>query len=219
MTRPTLVADAGEAGSSRGGRSGQTAPSADPASPAAGVALSMSDTFYRPASPVKCQLPEDRHSRKRPFARAMATATWGRCEQIASRTHRSGRLVRAWENPEDPNLPPNQVLADVMDAAIATGATEDEALAPLAHLADRYGRTLGYLDGAGSPEAEALHRSAASLIESSARTAVACVEALADGSVSGPELRAIEETGHQLINAVHLAIRRAQAAHGRTGSR
>lgn len=216
MTRPVgLLRGAGEAGSASG-IAGERLP-ADPASPAAVGFDHTPESFHRPARPVKCRAGADRHSLKRPFARALASATWGRCEQIAARIHRSGRLVRAWENPEDANLGPNQVLADVIDAAIAAGATEEEALAPLAHLAERYGRTLAYAASDERSGAASLNIAATELIGTSARAACACVEALDDSVVSGPELRAIEDECDRLINAAHLAKRRAQVAHGRTG--
>lgn len=213
MTRPVgIVRSAGEAGSARR-EAGRLGP-ADPASPAAVGSSFMPDSFHRPASPVKCRVAPDRHEVKRPFAKALSSATWGRCEQIAPRIHRSARLLRAWGNPEDPNLGPNQVLADVIDGALVAGATEDEALSPLAHLAERYGRTLAYRNDS-AVDANGLTAAATDLIQTSASAAVACVDALGDSIVSGPELAAIEEQCDRLVNAAHMAKRRAQAAYGK----
>lgn len=213
--KPRLVATAGAAGGQDAGSGKGAARLADPAAPAAGGFASTPQSFHRPVSPSKCRVELDRHEIKRPFAKAMSCCTWGRCEQIAPRVHRSPRLLRAWENPSDPQLPPNQVLSEVIDAALAAGATEEEALSPLTHLAERYGRTLAHLDGRDSTEGEALGQSALALIESAADATAAFVRAIADRQVSGPELLSIEETAQTLINAVHLAVRRAQAAHGR----
>lgn len=150
---------------------------------------------------------DDRHSRKRPFALAMNEASYGRAEAMAARFHgagvvggKSGRLIRAWGNPEDPNVPPLQVLAEFIDAALVCGAHRDEALAPLAFLADRYGLELTPRPAEVSP-AEVVRSATAAMRECTEATTRA-VDASVDG-FTAHELEAVVREGKEARVAIN----------------
>lgn len=85
------------------------------------------------------ELPGDPHTRKLRFARSIAVCTYGRRGAIAARLQRSASLLEAYADPERENVPPNQRLAEIMEAAIAEGVPPRDALEPLTHLCSVFG--------------------------------------------------------------------------------
>lgn len=93
----------------------------------------------RRAARVECDLAGDPHKAKRPFAKAIQSATWGRTGRIADALSRDQRTVETWGNPTDPQRGPNQTLAIVMHESLDSGAAPEDALAPLYQLAEEFG--------------------------------------------------------------------------------
>lgn len=74
---------------------------------------------------------ESASSTKRPFAKAIQSATWGRAGRIADALGLSQSEVEKWGQPHAPQRGPCWQLAIVMQEALDAGADECDALAPL----------------------------------------------------------------------------------------
>lgn len=94
----------------------------------------MAKIVPHPPPPAKWELPDDPHTRKLPFARAIQAATYGRRAAIGARLHKSASLLEAYGDPERANVPPNQRLAELVLVALAEGIEPHDALEPLRHL-------------------------------------------------------------------------------------
>jgi hypothetical protein len=158
----------------------------------------------------QCDLAGDSYSLKRPFAKAIQAATWSRTGRIADALGLSQRTVETWGNPADPQHGPLWQLATIMREALAAGADESDALAPLRLLQSIF-----------EPDTEAnveLTRAASESIRESAESVAVTLESLRDGQIDALELERIDrETAEaidklrQLRAAAHTAAKESEA--------
>lgn len=137
----------------------------------------------------ECDLAGDANSGKRPYARALQSATWGRTGRIADALGLSQRTVETWSNPADPQRGPNQTLAILIRESIAAGAAPEDALSPLVDLAEEFGFDLAPRVRVVSPsdllaQADAL---AADALVQSGEAVSAYLSSLRDGHLTQRE--------------------------------
>lgn len=158
----------------------------------------------------KCDLAGDPYSHKRPFAKAMQACQYGRTGRISDATGLSQRTIETWQNPTDPQRGPNQTLAIVMHESLAAGASEEEALAPLFHLADEFGFTLEFQpreDG----KRKGIEIANADTLDSAADLVSALIRAMEDRRITAAELAVLETKVDRLTFRTQKLLNEARA--------
>lgn len=152
---------------------------------------------------------------------AMRQLTGRDSNAIAAMIGLSGRTVRSWRDLDHEHRGPAEVLELAIVAALRLGRPVDEALAPIAALAEAFGFRL--VDASAKEATSSDARIAASDMTRAAGSAIHTVlEAVADGRIEQSELPGVMSTTEALLAEVDklraAAIRAAAASAERTES-
>lgn len=132
----------------------------------------------------ECEPAVDPYTRKRPFALALRQLLEGRAPGVAARIHLSARLVEAWENAFDPQRSPLQTLSDTIEAALALGATREDA----AQVVELLARQIGYrLERVEDVTRESLGKTVAEASREVGEGLAVALETMEDGEVDDLE--------------------------------